>query len=80
VIFPTHTDFQARFAAFGLEAEKQRMVTDLAAIAPVWDFDYPNPLTIEAGNFADPLHLTMQAVDQVADEIWGNHAQHVRRY
>lgn len=80
VIFPTHTDYQARFAAFGMEPKKQSMARDLAAIAPVLDFDYPSPLTSDAGNFSDPLHLAAPAVDLVVDEIWGNHAQYARRY
>lgn len=80
VILPSHTDFQARFAAFGLEPQKQRMVEDLAAIAPVLDFDYASPLASNANNFADPVHLRAGAVDQVVDEIWGNHLQNGRKY
>ena len=50
VIFPTHTDFQARFLdAFGMQPQKQRLCRDLAAIATVFDFDYPNALTSDAG-------------------------------
>jgi hypothetical protein len=80
VIFPTHTDFQARFAAFGLEPQKQRLTKDLASINTVYDFDYPNAFTGDANNFRDPLHLTASAVDEVAVEIWGNHGQRAHRY
>jgi hypothetical protein len=79
VIFPTHTDFQERFGAFGLEPQKSRMTEDLAAIAPVFDFDYPSGLTRDERNFTDPLHLARPAMDKVVDEIWGGHVQYARR-
>jgi hypothetical protein len=80
VVFPTHTDFQARFDAFGMQQQKQRICQDLSAIATVFDFDYPNALTSDAGNFADPLHLTAPAVDEVVDEVWGNRVTYARKY
>ena len=80
VIFPTHTDFQARFAAFGMEHLKQRLSQDLAPIAAVFDFDYPSTLTSDAGNFADPVHLKAPVVEKVAEEVWGNRGTYARRY
>lgn len=80
VIFPTHTDYQARFVAFGLEGQKRQFYRDLASIATVVDFDYPNAFTSNEANFADPLHLTAAAVDKVAAEIWGNRTMYARRF
>jgi hypothetical protein len=80
VIFPTHTDYQARFEAFGLQSQQARMREDLAAIAPVIDFDYPNDLTRDEANFRDPVHLAQHALTEITDEIWGQRGQLARRY
>lgn len=76
VVFPTHTDFQERFQAFGMEPLKERMDRDLAAISRVYDFDYPNDLTRDAAKFRDPIHLTEPAVRQVINEVWGSHVKY----
>jgi hypothetical protein len=80
ILFPTHMDFQMRSDDFGLEPQRRKMREDLAAIAPVIDFDYENELTRDQANFRDPLHLARPAMNLVTDEIWGARVQYARRY
>ena len=70
---PTHVDLQAQAAAYGLEDEVEEYRCDLAKLADLVDFDFPSPLTRDAGNFKDPYHLNeTRGREVVADFATGS--------
>ncbi len=77
VIFPGHADLQAQVGRYGLEKEYERFKRDLAALAPVYDFDFVNDLTSDRGNFSDPYHLNRSAKRTVIQSVWGNERSRV---
>lgn len=71
VVFPTHVDAQNLITRHGLERQNERMRTELAAMATVFDFDYPNALTTRRENFNDPVHTVGSASAELIGEVWG---------
>lgn len=71
VYMPTHVDLHARLDDFGLRDEYERTKTDLAAIAPLYDYDRDTPLTRDRDNFGDPYHMDRSWGPRLIDEIWG---------
>jgi hypothetical protein len=71
VAFPTHVDFQNKIHEYHLDHQYESYQSDLKALGTVMDFDYPNALTKDETNFNDPTHLTAEAEDRVAQEIFG---------
>ena len=66
---PTHVDLQAKRVEFGIEADYQRSLRQLRALATVFDWDYDNELTREASLFGDPFHPTDEVAAKVAHEL-----------
>ena len=71
VVFPTHVDVQNLIKRHGLEGQNEEMRTELAAMATLFDFDYPSELTTRRENFNDPLHTVRSASDELIGEVWG---------
>ena len=71
VIPPTHIDLQDKVADFHLTEEYVRYKQDLASIARVIDYDYPNPWTRDANLFLDPYHGGEFIKAELVKEIWG---------
>ena len=69
IIFPTHVELQQKYDSLGMGVEYSRYKTDLAAIAPTYDFDYPNAITLDEANFSDPYHCSHCAAE-VIREVW----------
>lgn len=69
VIPPSHADMQGQVLRLGRGNDLERFKADLAAIAPVFDFEFPNEFTINRDNFSDPYHMSDQRV--IANVIWG---------
>ena len=80
IIFPTHTDLQKEIEAHGWEEANARMRRELAALGPVYDFDYPSRLTETADYFNDPMHLKQEGVDAIVREVWKGESGYARRY
>jgi hypothetical protein len=78
VIFPTNVELPEKYMSLGMEAEYARYKGDLAAIAPTFDFDYPNDLTRDKANFSDPYHCKEECVDQVIREVWTGNLKYAR--
>ena len=53
---PTHTEFQETRVTYGVEQDYRRSVQELAKLAPVVDWDYSQPVTLDENNFDDPVH------------------------
>ena len=70
VIFPTHVDLQNRIHDFHLENQNASLRKDLGMMAPTYDFDYPNSLTIPRDNFLDPYHVTSSIDTILIRELW----------
>jgi hypothetical protein len=79
VILPTHVDLQNRIRDFHLDQESQQFRRDLAAMAPVYDFDYPNDITLQKDNFSDPYHFRGPIADVVIAELWQGKLHYGRR-
>lgn len=72
IVFPTHTDLQARVKDFGLEGQRERFRRDLEAIAPTYDFDLSNEFTANFENFKDPFHFKENVMELLVRDVWGN--------
>lgn len=79
IIFPTHVDLQNRIRDFHLEPANEQFRSDLAAMAPTYDFDYVNDLTLQKDNFNDPYHYRPPIADIMIAEIWQGQAGYSRR-
>ena len=71
IIFPTHTDLQARVADFGLQAEQEHFRRDLTNLAPTFDYDFPNHVTQNQENFKDPFHFREEIMELLVQDVWG---------
>lgn len=80
LILPSHVDLQRLANDFKLEGARNQIIRELSAMAPVYDFDYENELTINKDNFKDPVHFTDQVGDLLTYEIWGGKLRYERRY
>lgn len=56
IISPTHTEVQDKIAEFKLEKEYQRFKEDIRTFGDVYDFNWPNVITLDKNSFLDPLH------------------------
>ncbi len=65
VIPPTHVQLQARVADFGHAREFAAYRCELARLAPVLDFDWPNALTRDDAAFVDPYHLEPEVARRI---------------
>jgi hypothetical protein len=78
VIFPTHVELVEKYRSLGMGDEYDRYKRDLSAIAPTFDFDYPNDLTRDRANFTDPYHCKRDCGDQVIREVWNGNLKYAR--
>ncbi len=79
IIFPTHVDLQNRIHDFHLERDAAQFRADLAALGPVYDFDYANDITRVRENFSDPYHYRPNLVEFLVGDVWQGEARYVRR-
>lgn len=70
IIFPTHVELQRRVYDFGLEGYYRQFKDDLSALAPTFDFDYPNAITEDRANFRDPYHFTDPIGQKIVHQVW----------
>lgn len=70
IIFPTHIELQNRIHDFSLERASEQFRSDLAAMAPTYDFDYANDITRNKDNFSDPYHYRAPIADLMIAEVW----------
>lgn len=78
IIFPTHIDLQKRVADYNLSQQEKQFKDNLAKLGIVYDFDYPNEITLKKYNFTDPYHCNSDISDQIVEEIWGKKVQYAR--
>lgn len=69
VIPPTIPEMQATIDQYGLTKINQEMRYRLAALAPVLDFDFPNPVTEDLANFSDAYHFNATIARALVGEI-----------
>lgn len=79
LILPSHVDLQRLAGDYRLEQTREQIKLELSEMAPVYDFDYENELTINKDNFKDPIHFKEQVGDLLVQEIWGGQLQHGRK-
>jgi hypothetical protein len=79
IIFPTHVELQNRIHDFHLEDANAQFRSDLAAMAPTYDFDYPNDITRDKDNFSDPYHYRPPIADVLIAEVWQGKLHYARR-
>lgn len=78
VIPPTHVDLQNRIADYRLTDAEARFKNHLRALAPTFDFEYPNELTRDKENFKDPMHYDKKTGKLIVSEIWGMKIRYCR--
>lgn len=78
VVFPGHTDLQAKFSEYGLDAEYARFKADLADIAVTYDFEYENELSSDRKQYRDPFHFGDEYEEIIIQSIWGTDRSWVR--
>lgn len=79
IIFPTHVELQNRIHDFHLDRAAAQFRADLAALGPVYDFDYANDITRVKENFSDPYHYRPNLVGFLVGDVWRGEARYVRR-
>jgi len=72
VVFPTSIEQQSLIIQAGLADSFSRFKQDIAGLGAVYDFDYPNEITIHRENFVDPMHLTAPILERIMNEVWGS--------
>lgn len=77
---PTHVDLQQKIKDYGLEKEYINYKTNLSAIAPVIDYDFPNDLTKNRNLFSDPYHYIDTVGRSIVFEILGKPCQYCKKY
>ena len=70
IIFPTHVDMQARINHYNLKNEYDKYKRELAELGTTYDYDYKNELTVNAGDYRDPIHFTPRITSVLIREIW----------
>jgi hypothetical protein len=68
---PTHVELQAKREEYAIEEHYQEALAALRALAPVYDWDYPNSVTRDASLFGDPFHPNDEIAARVARELVG---------
>ena len=69
VIPPTVTDMQATIARHGLADLNLALRFELAKLAEVIDFDFPNSLTSDPENFSDAYHFGSNVARAMVEEL-----------
>jgi len=80
VIPPTHVKLQARVADFGHAREFAAYRCELARLAPVLDFDWPNELTRDDAAFVDPYHMEPEAARRIVRGVVAGSSPDARLY
>ncbi len=78
IIPPTHEDLRKKARDFGLEEAEHVFRKDLTSLGTVYDFDYPNELTVSRENFDDPYHVKKDKGVMLIEEVWGNKLKYAR--
>ena len=66
---PTHVEFQETRATYGVEQDYRRSLQELAKLAPVVDWDYSQPVTLDEDNFDDPVHAKAAVIASFAEAV-----------
>jgi len=69
VIPPTIPEMQATIDTYGLSELSNEFRFRLADLAPVLDFDFPNPLTADLANFSDAYHFNAGVARSIVGEV-----------
>lgn len=69
VVFPVHTDLQRMVAELGLEEQRAKLLTGLAAAGTVHDYEVDDAVTRDPANFKDPYHAVLPVMERVAREV-----------
>jgi len=69
VLNPTHADVAAMRKKRGLDKHWDSLKSELAKVAPTYDFDWAGPLTENRANFGDPFHLATAPVKSTIDQV-----------
>ena len=69
VIPATIAELQETAFQFGLGNQNQNFRTELAKLAPVFDFDFPNTVTADLTNFKDAYHFNSRIAGEIVGEI-----------
>ncbi|MEN8007124.1 MAG: hypothetical protein ABFS42_08915 [Candidatus Krumholzibacteriota bacterium] len=77
LVFPSHRELQDQVPAFGLEAEQERMLADLADLGTVYNFELANEITADRNNYTDPFHFKPDIMRKIVDGVWGGDRQFV---
>jgi uncharacterized protein YaaQ len=78
LIFPSHQDLRDQAKLYQLEDHLTTMVSELAAMGIVYNFDFDNPLTQNAENFKDPYHFNHSLMELIIQGVWGEGNSSVR--
>jgi len=69
VIPPTIPEMQATIDTYGLSELNNEFSLRLADLAPVLDFDFPNPLTADLANFSDAYHFNARVARSIVGQV-----------
>ena len=75
---PTHIDLQDEIRNCGREKENERFIKDLKSLGDeMYDFNYPNDITMNTQNFSDPYHFN-DSVSKIVIRIISGDSEYTR--
>lgn len=69
IISPTHIDLQNKISDYKLNEQYDKFIEDIKLLGDVFDFNFPNSITIDKKNFKDPFHHNDSISKVIIDEI-----------
>lgn len=82
VVMPNHIKFQNAVNTYNLKSKYQEYLQTLSSISTVFDFNYPNSITIPEENFLDSLHYeyTREDISEILiQDIFGHGKKKIAR-
>jgi hypothetical protein len=72
IIPPSHISLQNKIDEYNLSPQRRQFLSDIKKLSKVYNFNYPNELTINYDNFKDPYHFDPEKVlPLIIEEVWG---------
>lgn len=77
---PEHMDYQNSLRELNLTEANQRFKEDLFSLGEVYDFNYPNEITLDREKYLDPLHINEETMKLIVSELTGSGSNYSRHH
>jgi tRNA(Ile)-lysidine synthase TilS/MesJ len=76
--FPSYATYRELVRETGMEEAERRFLADFTRLAPVYDFNYLNEISLNRENYKDLHHMRREVYDEMCREIWGGQIKYAR--